>query len=509
MLVNEFLESSAEALPEKVALIYKDYRLTFSEVEKKANQVANALKEKGLHRQERAAIYLDNSVESVISIFGIAKAGGVFLVINPQVKANKIKYILNDCQTKVLITDKNHLKEVENVLSECPDLRFIILTDTESQKDIDRISFSEILHKYPTKRPLIESIDIDLACLIYTSGSTGIPKGVMCTHQNVASAASSIIEYLENTPDDIILNVLPLSFDYGLYQALMSFKFGGTLILERSFLYPYPIIDLLIKEKATGFPLVPTMAAILLKLKGLEKYDFSGLRYISNTAQALPPQHITQLQKIFSKTKIYSMYGLTECKRVSYLPPDELKKRPASVGIAMPNTEVYIVDENGNKITQAGEIGELIVRGANVMRGYWNLPEETEKVYRPGPIPGEKVLYTGDYFKMDEEGFLYFVSRMDNMIKTAGERVSPKEIENVLYNLKGVNEAAIIGIDDEILGQAIKAFVSLKEDSELTTADILRFCSKNMESFMIPKYIEIWDELPKSSHGKIDKKKLV
>ena len=516
MLVNEFLEHSTIKYRDKVALICKDKRYTFSEIEKEANSLANALLNTGLQKQDRVAIYLDNSAESVISIFGILKARGVFLVINPQVKAGKIKYILNDCQTKVLVTDKKRLHDIFEILPDCPNLKVIIVTDScdktreflQERNEVSLLSFSEILDGYPSELPLRRNIDIDLACLIYTSGSTGIPKGVMSTHQNVVSAASSIIEYLENTPEDIILNVLPLSFDYGLYQVLMSFKFGGTIVLEKSFLYPYPVIELLIKEKVTGFPFVPTMAAILLKLKGLERYDFSNLRYITNTAQALPPQYIFKLQKIFPSTKIYSMYGLTECKRVSYLPPDELKERPTSVGIAMPNTEVFIVDGDGNKVTKAGEVGELVVRGASVMRGYWNLPEETEKVFRHGPIPGEKVLYTGDLFKMDEDGFLYFISRMDDMIKTAGERVSPKEIENVLYQIDDVNEVAVIGVNDDMLGQAIKAFITLKKDSELTVKSILKFCAKNMESFMVPKHVEILDELPKSSHGKIDKKEL-
>jgi acyl-CoA synthetase (AMP-forming)/AMP-acid ligase II len=377
------------------------------------------------------------------------------------------------------------------------------------KKEIQLIkSYSEILDKYSIDRPPKRCIDIDLACLIYTSGSSGIPKGVMCTHQNVVSAASSIIEYLENTPDDIILNVLPLSFDYGLYQVLMTFKFGGTLVLEKSFLYPYAILDLLIKENTTGFPIVPTMVAILLRLKDLDRFDFSCLRYITNTAQALPPQYIIKLQQTFPAAKIYSMYGLTECKRVSYLPPDELDKRPTSVGKAMPNTEVYLVDKNGEKITKAEQVGELVVRGANVMKGYWNLSEETEKAYRPGSIPGEKVLFTGDLFKMDEEGFLYFISRVDDMIKTGGERVSPKEIENVLYKIDDITEVAVIGVDDDILGQVVKAFVVLKEKSNLTKEDIIKYSSKHLESFMVPKYIEICNKLPKSSHGKIAKKEL-
>lgn len=513
-MLHEFLELSAERYPEKVALISGDKKLNFLQVENDSNRLANALIGGGLQKQDRVAIFLEPSAEAVVSIFGALKAGGVFLVINPQVKARKVEYILNDCQVRVLITDEPHLADMAGILPGCPHLQRIVLADGGSQeKDYRELflgteSWAKLLAGSQPHRPKKRCIDIDLASLIYTSGSTGVPKGAMLTHLNMVSAANSITEYLENTAADIILDVLPLSFDYGLYQVLMSFKFGGTIVLEKSFLYPYRVIDLIMKEKVTGFPIVPTIAAILLKLKNLNRHDFSTLRYITNTAQALPPRYIFELRKIFPRAKIYSMYGLTECKRVSYLPPEEIERRPTSVGMAMPNTEAYIVDENGNRAEKPWTIGELVVRGANVMRGYWNLPEETDKVLRPGPIPGEKVLYTGDLFKMDEEGFLYFVSRKDDILKVAGERVNPKEIENILYEIEGVSEAAVVGVADEILGQAIKAFVVLKKGSTLEEEDILRYCSRHLENFMIPKYVEFRKELPKSAHGKIAKRSL-
>jgi len=515
MLVHEFLENSAEKHPEKTALVCGDKRLTYSQMEEAANRLAHAVLDAGLARGDRAAVYLDPSVEMATSVFAAMKAGGVFIVINPQVKAHKASYILNDCQVRSLVTDVFHLKEIAEELGNCPHLEHIVLTDFPKapaelleKTALPVLSFPEIMAGFPAERPDCPAIDIDLASLIYTSGSTAQPKGVMMTHLNMVSAASSIIQYLENRPDDIILNVLPLSFDYGLYQLLMAVKFGGTLVQERSFLYPYETIDLLIREKVTGFPIVPTIAAILFKLKNLEKYDFSSLRYISNTAQALPPQYIRQLQSIFPAARIYSMYGLTECKRVSYLPPEELERRPTSVGKAMPNCETYIVNEQGERVEKAGEVGELVVRGANVMKGYWNLPEDTARVLKPGPLPGEKVLHTGDLFKMDEEGFLYFVGRKDNILKVAGERVSPKEIESVIHGIEGVSEAAVIGVPDDILGNAIKAFVVLDSGRTLTGKDIIKYCSRNMEHFMVPKYVEIREELPRSSHGKVDKKAL-
>ncbi|MBN8921274.1 MAG: AMP-binding protein, partial [Rhizobiales bacterium] len=285
--------------------------------------------------------------------------------------------------------------------------------------------------------------------LVYTSGSTGFPKGVMMTHQNVVAAATSITTYLENSEDDIILNVLPVSFDYGLYQVLMAMKVGATLVLEKSFAFPQVIFERMRAERVTGFPLVPTMAALILQMKEVRADSFPDLRYITNTAAALPPAHIQRLQELFPGARLYSMYGLTECKRCTYLPPEELRRRPASVGIAIPGTEAYVVDDAGER-AKPGETGELVIRGAHVMKGYWENAEATDKALKAGPFPWEKVLHTGDLFRTDEDGFLYFVGRKDDIIKTRGEKVSPKEVENVLYSLPGISEAAVIGVPDLI-----------------------------------------------------------
>lgn len=516
MQVNEFLEKSAISHPHKEALVSRSKKFTFQDINARANQLAHAFMACSLKKQDRVVIYLENSIESVLSVFAVLKAGGVFVIVNPQTKAQKLQYILNDCQAKVLVTDTRHLQPVSALLRTCPHLGTILLTDVKSEfsgkelfDHVQCLRFYDILESQSTQPPPQRCIDIDLASLIYTSGSTGTPKGVMLTHLNMVSAASSITEYLENTSDDVILDCLPLSFDYGLYQVLMAFKCAGKVILEPSFTYPYQVIDLLIKEKVTGFPIVPTILAIILQLKNVKNFDLSHLRYITNTAQALPVKYIFQLRELLPHVKIYSMYGLTECKRVSYLSPDELEKRPTSVGKAMPNVEVYIVDEAGNKVTTPGAIGELVVRGSNVMQGYWNLPEETQKRLKLGFYPNERILYTNDLFKMDEDGFLYFVARKDDIIKTAGEMVSPKEVENVLYELEDVVEAAVIGVADEILGNAIKAFVVLASGSKLTEKEILRFCQQRLEQFMVPKTIECRAELPKTTTGKIKKKELV
>ncbi len=348
-------------------------------------------------------------------------------------------------------------------------------------------------------------IDIDLSNIIYTSGSTGEPKGVMSSHYNVVSATRSIAQYLDIKESDIILNVLPFSFDYGLYQIFLTFTCGSTLIVEKSFAFPYRVLEILVKEKVTGFPIVPTMAAFLFQMENLSKFDFSSLRFLTNTAAALPFAYIKKLQALFPTALVYSMYGLTECKRVSYLPPEDIERKYDSVGIPMPNEEVFVLDENDKEVPP-NTVGELVIRGANVMQGYWDDPETTAKNFKPGKYKGETLLYSGDLFRKDEEGYLYFVSRKDDMIKTKGERVSPKEIESVLYNMKGVAEIAVFGIPDELFGQAIVAAVIVKKGENIVEKDIKKYCTQNLESFMIPKYIEFYETFPKSVSGKIDKK---
>lgn len=515
MQVEEFLEYSADRYPDKVALIVGDQRLTYRDVEWLSNRMAAYLIRSGVRRGDRVAIQLENGVEAIVCIFAVLKAGGVFLMINPGTKADKLAFILNDSRAKAFVCQGLRFHELEARLDRLPHTQLIIVArsnyrGTESQSDGPKqlASFDACLGSVDlgSCRPRRQCINIDLAALIYTSGSTGNPKGVMLTHLNIVSAANSITTYLENRQDDVILNVLPLSFDYGLYQILMGFKIGGTVVLERSFAYPHVVLPKIAREKVTAFPIVPTIAALLLQTD-LSKYDFSSLRYVSNTAAALPVHHIARLRALFPQAKLFSMYGLTECKRVAYLPPEQLDIRPGSVGKGMPNEEVYIVDDEGGRVGP-GVVGELVVRGANVMKGYWEMPEATDKVLRPGPLPGERVLYTGDLFKMDEEGYLYFVGRKDDIIKSRGEKVSPKEVENVLASLDGLAEVAVIGVADAILGQAVKAIVTTKPECSLTERDILRHCAQWLEDYMVPKIIEFRQTLPKTPNGKINKREL-
>jgi long-chain acyl-CoA synthetase len=284
----------------------------------------------------------------------------------------------------------------------------------------------------------------------------------------------------------------------------MSVLKGATVVMETSFAFPVKVLETMVREKVTVFPGVPTVFSLLLNLKTLRNYDLASLRKITNTAAALTEEHIKQLRGLFPHAQLYSMYGLTECKRVTYLPPSQLDIRPTSVGRGMPNEEVWLVDENGARLPN-GSTGELVIRGSNVMRGYWEKPAATAERLKPGPIPGEMILYSGDLFRTDSEGWLYFVARKDDIIKSRGEKVSPKEVENTLYSLEGVLDAAVIGVDDPILGQAVKAFLVMKEGKTYTEREVIKFCLSRMESFMAPKYVQFVAELPKTNTGKIKK----
>jgi acyl-CoA synthetase (AMP-forming)/AMP-acid ligase II len=353
------------------------------------------------------------------------------------------------------------------------------------------------------------AIGKDLAAILYTSGSTGKPKGVMLSHAQVMAGASIVSTYLEITEADRILAVLPFSFDAGMNQLMTAWQRGSTLILI-NFVFAREVVQTLLKERVTGLAGVPTFWSLMAQpSSSLARQPLPHLRYITNTGGAMPQVVLAALQNLLSGTRIFLMYGLTEAFRSTYLPPEELGRRPTSMGRAIPDTEILVVREDGSPC-KAGEIGELVHRGPTVSMGYWGQPELTAKVLRPHPfLPPElgdveKVCYSGDFVTMDEEGFLYFVGRRDTMIKSSGFRISPSEVEEVLFKSDLLKGAAVIGIPDEVLGQAIKAFV-VTRDGEALNVDALReFCSRNMPRHMVPTAIEALDEMPKTTSGKVD-----
>lgn len=501
MLVHEFLARSAYRLPRKIALVCGGSRFTYAELDMMTNRLANALVQGGVQRGDRVGIHLPNSIEAVVGIFAVLKAGGTFVFINASTKREKVFHILNNCRAKALLMDAR-IEKLQGLWEGVPSLAYGVLCGPRGDDAEGRFEHFEDIQAWIPVTPLpISNIDLDLACLVYTSGSTGEPKGVMCDHSNVDFVSTSIMAYLENREDDIILSALPLSFDYGLYQLLMAFKMGGTLVLERSFLFPTEILQRIQEERPTGFPGVPTIFTLLLQ-KDLGAYDLSSLRYITNTAAALSPSKILEIQAAFPTVTIYSMYGLTETKRTLYLPPSQLALRPGSVGIPIPGTEAWLEDESGRRLGP-GETGELVVRGRHVMRGYWEAPEATAKRFRSGPLPGERVCCSGDLFRTDDEGYFHFISRKDDIIKSRGEKIAPKEVENVLHMLPGVT-AVVVGVPDPVAGEVVKAFV-VATGRPLSEVEVIAHCRAHLEDFMVPRFIEFRLDLPLTSSGKISK----
>lgn len=517
-MLHEYLERNAQKHPEKTALIFKDRRESWGQVEETANRLAHLLRHLGVARQDRVVLYLDNNVELAASIWGILRADAIFSPINAQTKVDKLIYMLNDCRARAVITDVALETVYREAFLKTPHLKHALVVglEEEGQKvgDVELVPFAKALAAQKAERPLVRNIPIDLAAIIYTSGSTGDPKGVMLTHHAMVSATESITTYLENKPSDIVVDLLPLSFDYGLYQWINVNQFGGTLVLEQSFSYPAPILKRITELAVTGLPVVPTIASIL------KQYEAKGLtlptvEYVTNTAAALSGSHIATLKAICPNARIYSMYGLTECKRVSYLPPSEIDKRPDSVGKAMPNLETYIADPTTGKRLPPNTPGELVVRSPQVMKGYWEKPESTAKRLKPSPeIPNEMHLFTGDTFRMDEEGYLYFVARTDDIIKSRGEKVSPKEVENVIYGIPGVVDAAVVGRPDDVLGQAVHAYLVLTDEMiengkpKLVPAEVQRTCGQKLEPFMVPKFVTFLKEMQKTTSNKISKTNL-
>jgi long-chain acyl-CoA synthetase len=514
MLVHELLRRTASTRPEQTALIAGEAERSFGEINRDSDFLAAEFHRRGVRRGDRVVAVLENSIDLVVTLWAVLKAGAVFIPLHSAAKAGSLKFILEDSGAKCLVIHRLFHARVEEALNgeDSPGPAPFVIWAGGASPSGDGASLHDILApaQAGAPAPVFPSpgvIDQDLALIIYTSGSTGAPKGVMLTHHAVCNNARCISRYLGAVESDVVLCVLPLSFGYGLFQVLTGAETGFSVVLERSFAFPYEVLKQISRRRVTGLPGVPTIFAKLLELAPFEGFDLSHIRYLTNAAAALPPAHVERLRRLLPQARLFSMYGQTECTRVCYLDPERIEEKPGSVGRAMPNCEVYIVDGEGRRCAP-GEVGELVVRGANVMRGYWRRPEETARALRDGDIPGEKVLYTGDLFRADEDGDLYFVSRQDDIFKCRGEKVSPKEIEHVLFDLEGVAEAAVVGAPHPVDGMAIKAFVVLRAGCGLSEKALRRHCAARLETRLVPRFFEFCETLPKTESGKITKRLL-
>ncbi|MCC7537988.1 MAG: acyl--CoA ligase, partial [Deltaproteobacteria bacterium] len=463
----------------------------------------------GVRRGDRILVALDNSLDSVVAFYGTLRADCVPSLIGTGMKPRRLAQLVDQAEPSVLVAARaldEHIAAARAAATP-PAHVFVAGPDARGKQSAER-SLDDLLASAPKTRPPRASIELDLATICWTSGSTGESKGVMLTHQNLRNSSAAIAAYLDHDERDVVLCVLPISHTYGLFQMLVTHWTGGTLVLEKGFSMPWPIVQKLEAHRVTGFAGVPTIYASILSLKNLPSADLSALRYMTNAAYGLPAPQLLRLRELLPNVRFYAMYGQTECTRVCYLPPDLALERPASVGISFPNQEVWISREDGT-VAPRGETGELVVRGPNVMRGYWRNPTATARALRPGPIPGEVVLHTGDLFRLDEDGYLHFVARKDDVIKTRGEKVAPLEVEACICKLPGVVEVAVVGMPDPVLGVAVKAVVVKSPESALTADDVRKHVRSELEEAAIPKVVEFADSLPKTSSGKVKKGELL
>ncbi len=512
-LLHELIFETAQKVPGNEALVYQNTRLNYAELAGLVSDAARALAGLGLEKSERVAVYLEKRIETVTAMFGASAAGGVFVPVNPILKAEQVAYILKDCSVRILVTSADRLRLLADVLQDCRDLHtvFVVgkLDGLPELPGINLLAWGEAAAPVRLHRV----INSDMAAILYTSGSTGKPKGVVLSHLNMVAGAKSVAQYLENTPEERILSVLPLSFDYGFSQLTTAFHVGATAVLM-NYLLPRDIVRVAEKERITGLAAVPPLWIQLSQLEW-PAWAAQHLRYFTNSGGAMPLATLAELRARFPKASPYLMYGLTEAFRSTYLPPGEVDRRPDSIGKAIPNAEIMVVREDGSPCAP-GEPGELVHRGVLVSLGYWNDREKTAERFKPAPhresglVMAEMAVWSGDTVRMDEEGFLYFISRRDEMIKTSGYRVSPTEVEEVIYATGLAGEVAAVGVPDPLLGQAIVVIAAGRPGHELDVEALLAECKKRLPAYMVPGRIIVYSgSLPRNPNGKIDRKLLL
>lgn len=512
-LFHDLLTVSCRRYSEKSCLLYHGKSVSYAQLEEYVLKLAGKLTEMGILQGDRVAVYLEKSIEEAASIVAISRAGGIFVDINPLFKVRQLEHILRDSGARILITSNRRLKTIGNVLINLPNLNSVIVTDTlprdreNIQTKLKIISLEEALSSKPISFPA-GRIDCDPAAIIYTSGSTGLPKGVVVSHRNLLAGAQSVSSYLHNSERDRILSILPFSFDYGLNQLTTSLLVGATLVLQ-NYLGPADILQALENQQITGLAGIPTIWSQLLQLEWTGE-RLPCLRYITNSGGRFPEHMVKEYRRRLPNTKIYLMYGLTEAFRSTFLEPEQVDERPTSIGKAIPNADILVLNEE-RRPCLPGEVGELVHRGVHVALGYWNDPEKTRERFilnplKPKELQAEEiVVLSGDLVKKDEEGYIYYVSRKDHMIKSSGFRISPTEVEEYFYNTGIVQDVVALGIPNEQLGETIKVVLSLRIGCSATAGEILSLVSREMPSYMVPKDVEIRESLPKNPNGKIDR----
>lgn len=507
-LVHHLARARASERPGAEALVHRDQRLSWRVVADRIDAVGAGLVGAGIERGDRVAVWLAHSVDQAVALPGVSAAGGVFVPLHPALKVRQVAQACSDCGARALVYEGAREGEAREVAEAVPSLEALVRAGVggDGAPDVHDLTRWRESGERPPASP---AIGRDLAALLYTSGSTGAPKGVMVTHDNLLAGARIVADYLEIGAGDRTLAALPLSFDAGLNQLMTALWTGATVVLP-GLLHGRALVRTLAEERITGMGGVPALWGLMAREdSGLAERPLPDLRYVSNTGGSLPASVLETLRRSLPKTKVFLMYGLTEAFRSTYLPPEELDRRPTSIGKAIPDTEIFVLDEEGRHCA-VGEVGELVHRGPTVSLGYWGRPEKSHAVLRPDPFAsagrhdGESVCFSGDLVRRDEEGFLYFVGRRDALIKSMGFRVSRTEVEAILCEHRDVREAAVVGVPDDARGQRIEAFVTVRDHAEPDPAEILAHCAERAPYYMVPARVELVEALPTTPSGKVD-----
>lgn len=511
-LLADVIRTAAQSHGQREAIVADGQRWSYATLFHQAQRLAAQLQASGVGKGDRVLIWLDNGLPMVVALWGTLLAGAVIVPVHASTKCERLRFVLQDAEPVAVVTSAAVQSLVEQA---CEGMTRSVRVCTAEWQDepgeglvwhgLDQAGSASAGAQEVMPIALVPG---DMAALIYTSGTTAHPKGVILTHANMRAASRSIQAYLGLRASDRILCALPMCFSYGLYHLFLAAAVGACLHVEKAFSFPVKMVELMVRERISVWPAVPTMYAMLLSLKATREADWHNLRLMTNAGSALPTEHLKQISELWPQVQFVSMYGLTECARVSYLPPDDLPHRPNSVGRGMPHQRCWLVNEQGQAIP-AGEVGELVVQGEHVMQGYWKQAQASEQRLPPWGEAGSKVLRTGDLFWADADGYMYFVGRQDDIIKSRGEKVSPREVEEVLHRLPGAWQVAVTGVPDITLGQAVHAHVVLAPGACLTERDVIRFCLAHLENFKAPQVVHFVAELPLTESGKVLKRQLI
>lgn len=481
--------------------------MAYGELDMRSNQLANFLRENNVGRGDRVAVLYENSFTYIISYFAVLKAGALAVPLNTDITAHLLTYYLNHSGSKALITNSRFYDLTLTAAQGAPELNHVIVEHEDSLYPAGQLAckvfrLEHIFDRALDKDPEVRLIDLDAAAIVYTSGSTGDPKGVLLSHLNIVSNTKSTVEYLRLTADDRVMVTLPFCYIYGQSLLLTHFAVGGTVVINNHFLYPEEIVRAIKKMEATGFAGVPSTFVRMLKRSSIKETSLEALRYVTQAGGHMAPGIRQEVAKAFAPALLYIMYGATEAApRLTYLEPGKLSSKPASIGKAIPNVEVLVVDKAGQPVAPF-VTGEIVARGSNIMAGYWNDQETTNEVLQGG------YYRTGDLGQIDDEGYIYIVGRSKDMIKSDGYRVSAREVEDAIIEINGIAEVAVVGIEDEVTGEAIKAYLMLDNGGQVTLKALRRKLKGRLPEYKMPRYVEVLDHFPTNESGKILKAEL-